>query len=94
LNDAASAEDPELTVRSDLVRRWRADERLDDPQSTADARRIALVFGDGGRYTPDDLQLREALLDLLQARVWLMHQDLDLLLRKVAAAVSERNAAP
>jgi hypothetical protein len=83
LNQAESAEAADLSVRAELLAAWRADERLNDPASADDARRIALLFGEGGRYTPELLQLREALLDLLQARVWLMSQDLDALLREV-----------
>ncbi len=83
LNRAESGDAPGVSVRTELLSVWRADERLDDPQSREDAQRIALLFGEGGRYTPELLQLREALLDLLQARVWLMSQDLDALLREV-----------
>jgi hypothetical protein len=83
LDEAESGAARELSVRAELIAVWRADERLDDPAAPDDAQRIALLFGAGGRYTSEMLQLREALLDLLQARVWLMSQDLDALLREV-----------
>lgn len=83
LNGFEAADMPGRTLREGLVQRWRADERLGADREGE--RRIALLFGDGGTYGSDDLQLREALLDLLQARVWLMHQELELLMREVVA---------
>jgi hypothetical protein len=68
----------------------RADERLGEPGSSAEAERVALILGTGGRYTIDDLRARDAMLDLLEARVALLNQDLQSLLREVAARTESK----
>ena len=71
------------SIRDELVAQWRSDNRFDDPSSPDGQRQAALLFGDGGRYSPEDLQLREMLLDSMQARVWLISMDLEQLLREI-----------
>ncbi len=79
-------EDPTgRSLRESLIARWRQDGRLGDPGSETERRRIALFFGEGGAYTIEELRARAAMLDLLEADVNLMSQDLDLLLSEVLA---------
>lgn len=73
----------EPSVREALVAQWRATDQLDDAPEDERRRRVELLFGEGGRYTSDDLQLRETLLDSLQARIWLISIQLERLMREI-----------
>lgn len=73
------------TVRTKLIDEWRADGRLGEPGSQAERDRIALLLGARGRFAVEDLLVRDAMLDLLQSDVALIHQDLELLLRELMA---------
>lgn len=53
---------------------------LGDAGSAAERRRTNLFFGPGGAYEIDDLRVRVAMLDLLEADVNLMSQDLERLM--------------
>ncbi|WP_207538773.1 hypothetical protein [Sabulicella rubraurantiaca] len=70
------------SIAERLVAEWRADERLSGPQREA---RMRLLLGGGGAYTVEELELREGSLDLLEASVALMNQDLRLLLGELLA---------
>jgi len=65
-----------------LVTEWRADERLGYGQPP-DQDRTGLLFGSGGRYTISDLELRDAMLDLLEASIALMSRELRVLLEEL-----------
>lgn len=78
-------ENAEMPLRRMLIEQWRANDRLGTPGSTEEQQRIALIFGKGGEYTVEDLRVRDALLDQLEATVKLLYQDLGLLLREVSA---------
>jgi hypothetical protein len=69
--------------RDALREQWRVPERLGAPGSPAEERRTRLFFGDGGVYTIDDLRARDAMLDLLEARVALFNKDIAALLREL-----------
>jgi hypothetical protein len=69
------------SVRDGLVTDWKSDPRLAKAQDRE--QRETLLFGEGGEYSPETLQLRDALFDLLRARIWLMSQDLQLLFHEV-----------
>jgi hypothetical protein len=76
---------PGQTIREALLAEWRTDPRVAGiADGKDDERQQPLLFGAGGRYSPEDLQLRDALFDLLRARIWLMSQDLQLLFHEVA----------
>ena len=78
--------DPEgRTVRAKLIDEWRADGRLGEPGSQAERDRIALLLSRHGRFAVEDLLVRDAMLDLLQSDVALIHQDLERLLRELMA---------
>ena len=72
-----------LTVRQTLLAQWGAGERFGELGSQAEHDRIALLFGPGGAYTIDDLNARDALLDLLQATITKMNQELQILLHEL-----------
>lgn len=74
------------THRQVLVLQWRSAGLLDASGADGATRRLALLTGQGGDYTLADLHLRDAMLDLLEARVALFHQDLAALLREVLAS--------
>lgn len=83
LTKAERPERPGETVRAGLLAEWRGNPRVAGVDA-GNQRMRALLFGTGGRYSPEDLQLRDALFDLLRARIWLMNQDLQLLFHEVA----------
>lgn len=67
-----------------LVAQCKAGGWLGTQDSDEDRRRARLIFGRGGKYTIEDLQARDAILDQLEATVKLLYQDLTLLLRKLS----------
>jgi hypothetical protein len=71
--------------RDSLREQWNVPERLGTPGSSEEERRIRLFFGEGGVYTIDDLRAREAMLDLVEARVALFNKDIAALLRELVA---------
>lgn len=73
------------SLRETLIARWRQHGRLGKLDSEVERRRISLFFGEGGTYGIDDLRARAAMLDLLEADISLMTQDLELLLQEVLA---------
>lgn len=81
------------TGRENLLLLWRDSGRLGEPGSQEEQRRIALLFGEGGEYNASELKTRETFLDLLEAHVSLLNQDvaeltteLLMLMEKPAAA--------
>lgn len=73
-------------MRETLISRWRQHGRLGEPGSDTEQRRIALFFGEGGLYEIEELRARAAMLDLLEADVNLMSQDLERLLQEILAS--------
>jgi hypothetical protein len=71
------------TVAEVVVGEWRAGELLGRDGPEADRPRVALLFGAGGTYTVEDLEAREAMLDLLEASIALMSRDLRALLEEL-----------
>ncbi len=71
------------TLRGQMIKAWREEGRLGEPGSSQEEKRIALLFGEGGLYGTDELYVREAMLQMLESNVQLMHQDLETLLREV-----------
>jgi hypothetical protein len=90
LNRPLSEDPAGRSLRESLIVRWRQDGRLGEPGSDVERRRVALFFGEGGVYDIEELRARAAMLDLLEADVNLMNQDLNLLIGEVLA----RDAAP
>jgi hypothetical protein len=85
--------DPQAPSHRDrLIAEWRTPEMLGAPGSDRERDRIALLLGTGGSYSPGDLDIRDAMLDLLQASVALMNQDLRSLLGEVACGQAARRA--
>ncbi len=71
-------------LRQRLIDQWKAGDRLGPGGSDEEQQRAALIFGQGGEYTIEDLQARDAMLDQLEATVKLLYQDLALLLRELS----------
>lgn len=71
-------------IREQLIARWEQFGRLGKTESER-ARLTGLLFGDGGRYTIDDLRTRADMLGDLRAEITLMNQDLGLFLQEVLA---------
>jgi hypothetical protein len=75
------------SVADAVLAEWRAGNRFGPPGSEEERERVALLFGPGGTYSLDDLEVREALIELLMAGVGLMQRDLRLLLAELQAQV-------
>jgi hypothetical protein len=71
------------TVAEVVVAEWRAAELLGRGDPGVERARAALLFGAGGTYTVEELEARDAMLDLLEASVALMSRDLRLLLEEL-----------
>lgn len=83
LNRPLSDDPAGRSLRESLIARWRQDGRFGEAGSTTEQRRIALFFGEGGSYEIEDLRARAAMLDLLEADINLMSQDLERLMQEV-----------
>ncbi|HTL60895.1 MAG TPA: hypothetical protein VL261_04540 [Nitrospira sp.] len=83
LNTRSTEEPTEPTLRESLIVRWREEGRLGPPGSDTERHRIDLFFGNGGRYTIDELRARAAMLDLLETEISLMHQGMNRLIREL-----------
>ncbi len=70
------------SLRETLIARWRQDGRLGEAGSDSERRRMALFFGSGGSYGIEDLRVRAAMMDLLEAEVDLMSHDLERLMQE------------
>ena len=77
------------SLRESLIARWREDGRLGESGSEDQRHRIALLFGNGGDYTVNELRDREAMFSLLEADINLMSHDLEELLKEVLAHSSQ-----
>lgn len=77
------AEQP--SIAEIVVAEWHAAELLPPPGTSEAAAREALLFGAGGTYTVEALEARDAMLDLVEASVALMHRDLRELLEELLA---------
>ncbi len=71
------------TVAEVAVAEWRAGELLGREGPEAERTRVALLFGAGGAYTVEELEARDAMLDLLEASIALMSRDLRMLLEEL-----------
>ncbi len=70
------------SLRETMALRWREDGRLGKAGSKEEQRRLALFFEEGGRYDIGDLRARAAMLNLLEADIHLMTQDLNLFIEE------------
>ena len=71
------------SIRDMLRAGWVASGRLGEEGSEEARRRTSLLFGRGGYYTADDLQARDSILDLLEATIARMTDDLQVLMCEV-----------
>ena len=71
------------TVREALIEQWREAGLLGRAGSQTEKRRIALVEGQDGLYNTDDLSARNEMLDLLEAAISSMNQDISFLLHEL-----------
>lgn len=79
-------EDPAAPSRAErLVAELRADERLGARGSAEEGQRMRLLFGPGGTFTLEDLELRDTSLDLLETNIAAMNQELRVLLEELTA---------
>lgn len=76
-------EDPNTSLRTVIIARWRRDGRLGKPGSDLEQRRIALLFGEGGNYNVEDLQARAQMFNMLQSQVALTSEYLERFLREL-----------
>lgn len=77
-------DDPQQrTLREQLITGWQGEGGLGE-KGTEDAEaRMKLIFGKGGYYGAHDLRVRAEMLEMLQASINLLLQDVELLLREV-----------
>lgn len=78
--DTSDRTSPAETVSAE----WRAGDRFGTPGSQAERARIALLLGSGGVYTVQELEMRDAMLDLLEASIALMSEELRILVIALA----------
>lgn len=78
------------TVAEIVVAEWRAAELLGRDGAEAERARASLLFGPGGTYTVEELEARDAMLDLLEASIALMSRDLRVLLGELPARTSRK----
>lgn len=77
-------QDPQSESALDqIMAQWRGTGLLDDATQRGATGRAALLFGEGGLYTADDLNARGAMLDGLQAAIGRMSRSLRLLLAEM-----------
>jgi hypothetical protein len=87
-------DDPDRRTPAELVaEEWRAGERFGPASSPAERDRIGLLFGAGGVYTVQELEMRDAMLDLLEASIALMSEDLRVLLIELGERSSTERPA-
>ncbi len=82
LNGGSSISREGLTLREELVARWKRFNRFDKETNQQE---IALYFGDGGKYAAEQLSNRSNLLDQVESFVALMKQDLSVLMSELNA---------
>jgi hypothetical protein len=87
--DAPDRASPAETVAAE----WRAGDRFGASGSRSERGRIALLFGPGGAYTVQELEMRDAMLDLLEASIALMSEELRILVIALAEWPSLEEAA-
>ena len=87
--DAPNRASPAETVAAE----WRTGDRFGSSGSQSERRRIALLFGPGGTYTVQELEMRDAMLDLLEASIALMSEELRILVIALAEWPSLEEAA-
>jgi hypothetical protein len=88
--DAPDRASPAETVAAE----WRAGDRFGSAGSQSERGRIALLFGAGWAYTVQELEMRDAMLDLLEASIALMSEELRILVIALAERPSlEENVA-
>ncbi len=83
LNTRVTDEPAQPTLRETLIIRWREEGRLGPEGSDTEQHRIELFFGEGGRYTIEELRARAAMLDGLETDISLMHQGMNRLIREL-----------
>jgi hypothetical protein len=87
----------QATVAEVVVAEWRAAELLGRGAPGEERSRAALLFGAGGAYTVEELEARDAMLDLLEASIALMSRDLRILLEELLerpSALTRKPASP
>lgn len=62
-----------------LISEWRAPDLIGEPGSDAERERAPILFGTGGMYTAEMLEVRDELLDQLQAVIGLMSRSIRIL---------------
>ncbi|MGQ0811896.1 MAG: hypothetical protein ACT4OO_11830 [Nitrospiraceae bacterium] len=83
LNGPMKAESGSRTFREELIAGWRQEGRLGGPGTKEAEDRTTLMLNEGGLYSVHDLIVRAQMLDMLEATIHLMHQDLEQLIRTV-----------
>jgi hypothetical protein len=73
------------TPREQILNAWLQGGRLGEQGSDDERQRHDLFFGPGGRYTATGLRARAAMLETLEASIRLIHEELEILLREMAA---------
>lgn len=86
LTEPAFSNSGEHSLIGNTRRRWEHYGQLEQPSSRKGRAQQALLFGNGGTYDADDLQLRADMLNELQAAVRLINQDLRGLLQELTPA--------
>ncbi|BDD04024.1 hypothetical protein [Aureibacter tunicatorum] len=76
LTDSNSFGAPNMSMASELANRWADFSELNNHENISTKE---LLFGSGGAYNADDLELRASMLDQLESTINLMKQDLEVL---------------
>ena len=80
LSDPAFSNKGERSINENTRRRWLTYGQLAQPGTTGGQQAATLLFGGGGTYSADQLQLRANMLNELQAAVRLLNQEVQGLL--------------
>lgn len=72
------------SLRYQIIERWMSFGQISESNSKERKQLIEIYFGDGGRYTAEQLDNRANMLDQLEAHITLMKQDLKVLANELA----------
>jgi len=83
-NDKEFSNDKAYSMSHNIKERWEKFGRLGKEGSKNRKKQIDLIFGKGGKYNADQLQMRSDMLDQLQSYIRLLNQDLESLIIAVS----------
>ena len=84
LNEKEFSNDKKYSMRHNIKERWEKFGRLGKEGSKKRKQKIDLLFGKGGKYNVEELQIRSDMLDQMQSYIRLLNQDLESLIISVS----------